>query len=159
MNNETWGFTLLELLIAFSIFSIIIIALGYNFLNLFDILSLEEATINLFSALKLFQESACSQKEYHDFFEFYPNVELCLWKVYNSNSNSYRIFRIIDLKKYKVDLISADFGSLNLLYFTSLGIPSAGGTVVLGRGRLRKYIIVTPATGRMWVSDSPPENW
>lgn len=159
MNHKYLGFTLLELLIVFLIFSIFIITLSFNFINFFERLSLEEATINLFTTLKLFQENACSQKDYYDLFEFYPTIELCIWKVYNSSSNSYKVHKKIDLTKYKVDLISANFGNLNLLYFTHLGIPSSGGTVVLGKGKLRKYVIITPATGRIWISDFPPENW
>ncbi|MCX7846191.1 MAG: prepilin-type N-terminal cleavage/methylation domain-containing protein [Dictyoglomaceae bacterium] len=159
MDCKYLGFTLLELLIAFSILSIIIITLSYNFINLIDSLNLEEATINLFTTLKLFHENASSQKDYYDLFEFYPTIELCIWKVYNSSSNSYKVYKIIDLNKYKVDLISANFGTLNILHFTSLGIPSSGGTIVLGKGKLRKYIIITPATGRIWISDLPPENW
>lgn len=159
MNYRNLGFTLLELLVAFSILSVIFIVLSYNFINFFERLSLEEATIYLFTILKLFQESAPSQKDYYDLFEFYPTIELCIWKVYNQSSNSYKNYRIIDLKKYKVDLISANFGTLNSLHFTNLGIPSSGGTIILGKGKLRKYIIVTPATGRIWISDSPPQNW
>ena len=43
--------------------------------------------------------------------------------------------------------------------FNCLGRPSSGGTVVLKSGAGRRYIIVTPVTGRVRVSRDPPQNW
>jgi len=154
------GFTLLELLITLIISVFIILLFSFTFLNFIDRWSLEEASICLLTNLKLFQESAITQHEiYYNLFEFYPSIELCLWKVYNPSSNSYKVFKVIDLKKYNVDLISINFGYSSSLFFTSLGIPSTGGTIVLGKKNLRKYVIITPATGRIWISDSPPISW
>ncbi len=44
--------------------------------------------------------------------------------------------------------------------FNALGHPSQGGTVILkSAGGDKRYIIVTPVTGRVRVSKEPPPNW
>lgn len=44
------------------------------------------------------------------------------------------------------------------LSFSSLGAPSQGGTVGFKTGSgLKRYVILTPATGRVRVSPEPPE--
>jgi Tfp pilus assembly protein FimT len=43
--------------------------------------------------------------------------------------------------------------------FAPSGAPSSGGTVVLGNGNSRLYVIVNPVAGRIRVSESPPANW
>ncbi|MDD3365526.1 MAG: GspH/FimT family protein [Syntrophomonas sp.] len=49
--------------------------------------------------------------------------------------------------------------SLPFCGFAASGAPSSGGTVVLGNGNSRLYVIVNPAAGRIRVSESPPLNW
>jgi prepilin-type N-terminal cleavage/methylation domain-containing protein len=51
-------------------------------------------------------------------------------------------------------------GGIPRLRFNPDGAPNAGGTVVLqnSRGDIL-YVIVTPATGRVRVSDKPPDYW
>ncbi|PKM78573.1 MAG: hypothetical protein CVU90_00830 [Firmicutes bacterium HGW-Firmicutes-15] len=49
--------------------------------------------------------------------------------------------------------------SLPFCGFAASGVPSSGGTVVLGNSNSRRYVIVNPAAGRIRVSESPPENW
>ncbi len=46
------------------------------------------------------------------------------------------------------------------VYFTALGRPSRGGTVILeSRNGDKRYIIVTPVTGRVRISKDPPSHW
>lgn len=46
------------------------------------------------------------------------------------------------------------------LRFNYNGSPSSGGTVSLENGAGEKrYVIVAPATGRVRISEYPPENW
>ncbi len=45
------------------------------------------------------------------------------------------------------------------LTFNSLGRPGSGGTVILKSGNAKRYIIITPVTGRIRVSLEPPQNW
>jgi prepilin-type N-terminal cleavage/methylation domain-containing protein len=51
-------------------------------------------------------------------------------------------------------------GGYHVLSFNRSGAPNRGGTVALANasGELI-YIIVTPATGRVRISESPPDNW
>jgi len=51
-------------------------------------------------------------------------------------------------------------GSLRTLSFTRSGAPNQGGTLALenSTGKIL-YIILTPATGRVRVSEQPPDNW
>lgn len=47
---------------------------------------------------------------------------------------------------------------LNTLRFYSTGTPSSGGTITLRIDNNLKYIIITPVTGRVRISDKPPSN-
>jgi prepilin-type N-terminal cleavage/methylation domain-containing protein len=51
-------------------------------------------------------------------------------------------------------------GGIPRLRFNPDGAPNAGGTVVLQnkRGDIL-YVIITPATGRVRISDKPPDHW
>jgi len=61
---------------------------------------------------------------------------------------------IISLPK-GVKLYTTNFPS-NILYFDPTGIPSCGGTVTIRSKEERRYIIVTPVTGRVRFSEKPP---
>ncbi|MDN5376135.1 MAG: hypothetical protein PWQ39_1175, partial [Thermacetogenium sp.] len=59
-----------------------------------------------------------------------------------------------------VDLYSTNFQD-NRLVINAKGLPPRGGTITLKSretGRL-KYVIVASITGRVRVSDHPPESW
>jgi Tfp pilus assembly protein FimT len=43
--------------------------------------------------------------------------------------------------------------------FSPTGAPSSGGTVTLGNGSERLYVIVNPVAGRIRVSERPPADW
>ncbi|MCX5780610.1 MAG: GspH/FimT family pseudopilin [Firmicutes bacterium] len=43
--------------------------------------------------------------------------------------------------------------------FSPTGVPSSGGTVTLGNGYERRYVIVNPVAGRVRISESPPAEW
>jgi len=61
----------------------------------------------------------------------------------------------------KIHLINFIFsGGTHNLNFLRTGAPNRGGTICLRneRGDLR-YIIVTPATGRVRISQTPPDHW
>ena len=47
---------------------------------------------------------------------------------------------------------------LNTLRFYNTGTPSSGGTITLRIGNNLKYVIITPVTGRVRISDLPPSN-
>ncbi len=51
-------------------------------------------------------------------------------------------------------------GTPPLVYFNYMGRPSGGGTVTLQSGNDEKrYVIMTPVTGRVRVSREPPDYW
>ena len=50
-------------------------------------------------------------------------------------------------------------GGLPACGFSPSGAPSSGGTVTLGNGSGRIYIIVNPVAGRIRISESPPQDW
>ncbi len=52
-------------------------------------------------------------------------------------------------------LYATNFPS-NTLFFYPTGVPSCGGTITLRSKNARKYIIVTPVTGRVRIGDKPP---
>ncbi|NSW75463.1 MAG: type II transport protein [Candidatus Atribacteria bacterium] len=54
-----------------------------------------------------------------------------------------------------VILYTTNFPS-NTLFFYAAGTPSSGGTVTIRLGAQRRYIIVTPVTGRVRFSEKPP---
>ncbi len=45
------------------------------------------------------------------------------------------------------------------LQFNIMGRPSSGGTVILQAGDDKRYIIVTPVTGRVRISRTAPQQW
>jgi prepilin-type N-terminal cleavage/methylation domain-containing protein len=84
------------------------------------------------------------------------------------HSNDYRVRDLVSGDAYTVKLAEGvTYRSVNFpvesghprISFYRSGAPSRGGTIVLSgpRGKV-SYIIVTPATGRVRVSDQPPEN-
>ena len=50
-------------------------------------------------------------------------------------------------------------GTPPVLSFNHLGRPHRGGTIILKTSNAYRYIIVTPVTGRVRVSQTPPQHW
>ncbi len=84
-------------------------------------------------------------------------------------SNDYRVRDLVSGEAYTVKLAEGvTYCSTNFpvesgfprISFYRSGAPSRGGTITLNgpRGKV-SYIIITPATGRVRVSDQPPDNW
>ncbi len=99
------------------------------------------------------------EEDYPDLVCFYPSSDLILVKSFDKAKNMYKVIRRLDLSKENIDLISVIFGTNDYVYFNKLGIPSSGGTIAISYKDVRKYIIVTPATGRIYVSNEPPKSW
>ncbi|MCX6088854.1 MAG: prepilin-type N-terminal cleavage/methylation domain-containing protein [Candidatus Atribacteria bacterium] len=53
-----------------------------------------------------------------------------------------------------VVLYRANFIENNILYFYPTGTPSSGGTITLRVKDRLKYVIITPVTGRVRISDT-----
>lgn len=91
---------------------------------------------------------------------------------FRTNSSGKDIYRLKDGKTSKfvnislpegISIKANNFplsGSVKTLFFSRSGAPNQGGTVTLqNRSGQLLYVIVTPGTGRVRVSETPPENW
>lgn len=160
MGDNIKGFTLIELLIGITIFAIVIY-LGVNFIysQILERKLILKGYEILQSLIELRDSSYIKEEGFPDMVFFYPSLDLILIKVFDKKSNMYRVSKKIDLSIDKIDLLSAVFGNNDYLYFNRLSIPSSGGTIAIRYKNMRKYIVVTPATGRIYISDEKPENW
>lgn len=43
--------------------------------------------------------------------------------------------------------------------FSPDGAPNGGTVTLISKSRFKRYVVVSPVTGRVRVSDNPPDNW
>ncbi len=154
------GYTLIELLITILIIGILSYMSYYIIVASLDNAHLNNCAIEILKELVELRDSAYSCDEgTPNILFFFPSIDKIVLKFYDKKSNFYKITKIIDLKDENIDLISSVFGVNEYVYFNRLGIPSSGGTIVIRYKNMRKYIVVTPATGRIYISDKKPEEW
>lgn len=55
----------------------------------------------------------------------------------------------------EIVLYNTNFPS-HILFFSPAGTPSCGGTVTLKAGKIRRYVVITPVTGRVRFGEKPP---
>jgi len=149
-TNRNKGYTLIELMVVVGIISLLL-GLSLNGLyNLMQWSKLNRAAALLSSELKNTQSRAFYEGVYYKL-QFWPTLD------------RYRIYRqtelIQDIILEDIDLFNTNFTDNNL-YFYPNGVPSMGGTVTLKnkRGKIL-YVIMTPVTARVRISQNPPENW
>lgn len=143
------GVTLLELTI---ILALMILALGiplFSFGLAMDTLKLNNTAKILKSNLRLFQDKAIVEGQYYEF-------------RFDITMNRYRIYRgtkAIQTVNFPsgVHYLYVTIGSdvfLPVLRFYPTGSPSSGGTIALENNqKAKRYIVVTPAVGRVRISD------
>ncbi|HOJ93034.1 MAG TPA: prepilin-type N-terminal cleavage/methylation domain-containing protein [Dictyoglomaceae bacterium] len=152
------GFTLIELLIVCSIISFLLymsVSWGISYIQSWK---LTRSALTILRKISELRDTSFSYGENTpDMIYFYPAIDLVVWKTFNSDKNKYEVKESYSFLEEKIDLVSATFGDNNYIYFTRIGTPSSGGTIALGIKNLRKYIIITPATGRVYLSDKMPE--
>ncbi len=154
--KEIDAFTLVELLCVVALLGLIVMVSTPAFKSLSQRRNLEIAARTMATEMRKAQQRAitagCGQ-----IIEFYSVTN----------------YRIIDGKteeKYDLELpegimrMSINFPlndhKVHYLRFNYNGSPSRGGTVNLGNSSGDNlYVIVTPATGRVRISENPPENW
>jgi len=107
--------------------------------------------------IRTVQQMAINEESAAYFIEFYPYGER-----YEIRKTSHPMYIVLDKVTLPdtADLVATNFSG-DRLAFSTQGSPVQGGTVTLQdkrSGRFR-YVIVTPITGRVRVSDSPPESW
>lgn len=82
--------------------------------------------------------------------------------LFNTGSDNYQLLSVSNKSEINylpkgIKIIRTNFTDKTLSFLPS-GAPSQGGRVVLeNRFGGRRYIIVTPATGRVRISDKPPD--
>lgn len=149
-TNRTKGFTLIELMVVVGIISLLL-GLGINGLDyLIQWNKLNTAAALLSSELKNTQSRA-----------FYEGV---WYKIeFRAFSDKYIVYKQTELYKdvqlEDIDLFNTNFTN-DRVNFNPNGSPSMGGTVTLKnkRGKVL-YVIMTPVTARVRVSQNPPDNW
>lgn len=160
MNCGKNGFTLLELLITILIFGLIsYVVFNFTYSQILERRLILKAYEIMQCLTEIRDSSYIRDEGLPDMVFFYPSVDLILVKVFDKKANMYRVSRKMDLSIDGIDLLSANFGVNEFVYFNRLSIPSSGGTIAIGYKNMRKYIIVTPATGRIYISNEKPESW
>uniref|UniRef100_A0A7C3RH70 Prepilin-type N-terminal cleavage/methylation domain-containing protein n=1 Tax=Dictyoglomus thermophilum TaxID=14 RepID=A0A7C3RH70_DICTH len=153
------GYTLIELLITVIIIGILSYISFHVTIASLDRANLNSCAILILKELVELRDSAYSCDEgTPNILFFFPSIDKIVLKCYDKKSNFYKITKIIDLREENIDLVSSVFGVNEYVYFNRLGIPSSGGTVVIRYKNMRKYVVVTPATGRIYISDKMPED-
>jgi len=149
-TNRNKGYTLIELMVVVGIISLLL-GLSLNGLyNLIQWSKLNRTAVILSSELKNTQSRAFYEGIYYKL-QFWPSLD------------RYRIYKqtelIDDIILKDIDLFNTNFTDNNL-YFYPNGVPSMGGTVTLknNRGKIL-YVIMTPVTARVRISQNPPDNW
>ena len=149
-NNPTKGYTLIELMVVVGIISLL---LGLSLDGLYNLIQwskLNRAAAVLSAELKNTQSRAFYEGVWYKI-EFQPTYE------------RYKIFKETELERKvqleNIDLFHTNFTD-NRVRFLPNGSPSMGGTVTLKnrRGKIL-YVIMTPVTARVRISQNPPENW
>jgi len=149
-TNRNKGFTLIELMVVVGIISLLL-GLGINGLDyLIQWNKLNTTSALLSSELKNTQSRAFYEGVYYKL-QFLPSLD------------KYRIYKqtelIDDIILNDINLFNTNFTN-DRVNFNPNGSPSMGGTVTLKnrRGKVL-YVIMTPVTARVRVSQNPPENW
>ncbi|MCK4241290.1 MAG: type II secretion system protein [Candidatus Atribacteria bacterium] len=149
-SNCNKGYTLIELMVVVVII-FLLLALSLNGLdNLIQWNKLNTAAVLLSSELKNTQSRAFYEGVYYKL-QFWPNL------------NRYIIYKqselIKDIKLEDIDLFNTNFTDNNVYFYPS-GVPGQGGTITLKnkKGKVL-YVIMTPVTARIRISQNPPENW
>ena len=154
-NKYCWaqrGFTLIELLAVLAIIALFAAVLWPR-VPVHGRRKLETAARNLAGDLRLTRQAAITSGEFCriEFFNYAQSYELRL-----------------PGKKHEVYLPEGIYfggfptfqGDPPYVHFNMLGHPSGGGTVILkSREGDKLYVIVTPVTGRIKVSQEPPQHW
>jgi prepilin-type N-terminal cleavage/methylation domain-containing protein len=145
------GFTLIELLAALAVMAIVAALLWPRVASL-SRWKLESAARSLAGDLRLVRQEAITTGKA-------SKVEIFIYP------NRYRV-RLSGEDRW-VDLPEGVFfdgvtfgGNPPYVHFNMLGHPSSGGTIILKSSRGEKrYVILTPVTGRVRVSRNPPGHW
>lgn len=152
------GFTLLEVSISLIIMGLLFAVGAVEFRMSRSCFHLQFAADRLAADIRSIQQRALSEKTSDYYFVFYPHIDTYRTKKWATPFS----LVIAEVKLPRdVDLYSTNFPD-NSMGINDQGLPLPhGGTIILrnrATGRL-KYVIVASVTGRVRVSDNPPESW
>jgi len=151
------GHTLLEVVVVLLIVSTVLAVAGPELAKPLAAARLETVARQMAADIRAVQQRALNEESAAYFIRFYPYG--ARYEVRKADHPTYVVLDKVTLPG-TVELVGTTF-SQDWLAFAAGGAPVQGGTVMLRdqwSGRLR-YVIVTPVTGRVRVSDRPPENW
>ncbi|MDN5346865.1 MAG: hypothetical protein PWP65_429 [Clostridia bacterium] len=107
--------------------------------------------------IRTVQQRAISEESAAYYINFYPHGNR-----YEVRKTGYPVYVILDKVTLPstAQLVETTFNE-DRLAFSAGGRPVQGGTITLRdrRSGRSRYVIVAPVTGRVRVSDSPPESW
>lgn len=151
--GNSQGFTLLELMVIVAIMTILFSITLISFTSALERINLNNTAQVMQSQLRLMQAKAVAEGQYYEI-RFDPTL------------NRYRIFRGSNLVKVIAFEPGISYfyirtsGGINVSYlrYYATSAPSSGATIAIQDNRQNKrYIIVTPAIGRIRISEQPPE--
>lgn len=150
-----WGFTLIELVCVVALLGIIAFITMPVVSGIAGSRNLEIAANALAMDFRKAQQKAITE----------GNVQRIEFRIYNDDyrvrdygSGTAYTVKLPEGVTYRSVNFPAEGGHPQVSFYRS-GAPSRGGTVGLtdAKGRV-KYVILTPATGRVRIADSPPDN-
>lgn len=160
MKKHHCGFTLVEIIVVLAISAVMTTGTIMGFKSLMAANDLRVAGNRMMQDIRTTQQIALAENssEHSYFIQFYQDP-----------ANNYIIKRsatplpiIIASVSFptSVALVTTNFDS-QMLSLSSKGIPARGGTITLKNqvnGKL-SFVIVASVTGRVRVSDRPPDSW
>lgn len=149
LPSKSYGFTLIELIVVIGIIGILATFAIPKFESTVDNFKLSIACEQIAKHILLARERAVSESK---------TIRI----VFDLDSkDSYQVLNSIHGIKYTlpsgITFCYTNFPS-NTVEFYPSGVPSQGGTIAIKGKSKTLYIIVTPVTARVRISDSPPTN-
>ncbi|MDK2881439.1 MAG: hypothetical protein PWQ99_1214 [Clostridia bacterium] len=151
------GFTLLEVAVTLVIAGVLFACGAVELRMLRTDFNLQFAADRLAADIRSVQQRALGEKTPDYYIDFYTHIDT--YRVKKWDTPFSRVITEVRLPQ-GVDLYSTNFQD-NRLVINAKGLPPRGGTIILKSretGKL-KYVIVASITGRVRVSDRPPESW
>lgn len=148
--DKVKGFTAIELLAVMAIVSLLVALTLPGFNQALDYIKLRKDAVELSREIRLVRQRAIATQTSNQI-RFYPYYHY--YRTYQPTVNH----RLDDGIKFLYVSFPPDAQGWVLCRFNPLGVPAAGGTVALQNGKGQKlYVIVSPVTGRVRISSTPP---
>lgn len=161
-NLLSRGFSLLEVSVVLLVFGVLLMGIAVPQMNrALAAFRLESNAQSIAADIRELQQRNLGEEpdESITSLKFYPSVDK-----YHLKKPAHPlpiVLKSVQLPA-SVNLVEAKFGSSQELSFSKTGAPFPGGGTVTLQDRVSgkfKYVIVAAITGRVRVSDQPPESW